>query len=101
MFKIKRYIKPIIKNNSFRRLAQILERGIQAKLRHEYLPLKEPNEQPSIIDVSMVTVAPILVVLTAGYVTAVFVLLIERCVHGNILKCWPRGIVRRWRQIEY
>jgi hypothetical protein len=27
--------------------------------------------------------------------------LIERCVHGNILKCWPRGIIRRWRQIEY
>jgi hypothetical protein len=47
------------------------------------------------------TVAPILVVLAAGYVTAIFVLLIERCVHGNILKCWPCGIVRRCRQIEY
>jgi hypothetical protein len=34
----------------------------------------------------MVTVAPILVVLAAGYVTGIFLLLIERCVRGNILK---------------
>jgi uncharacterized membrane protein (DUF106 family) len=65
------------------------------------MPLKEPNEEPSIIDVSMVTVAPILVVLVAGYVTGIFVLLIERYVHGNKCKRWPRVIIRRWRQIEY
>jgi len=46
-------------------------------------------------------VTPILVVLAAGYVFGIFVLLIERCAHGNILKCWPRGSVRRWRQNEY
>ena len=62
---------------------------------------KEPEEQPSTIDVSMVTVAPILVVLVAGYVIGIFVLLVERCVHGNILKCWPRGSVRKWQQQEY
>jgi len=62
---------------------------------------KEPEEQPSTIDVSMVTVAPILVVLVAGYVIGIFVLLVEQCVHGNILKCWPRGSVRRWQQNEY
>jgi hypothetical protein len=100
-FKIRRYIKLWIWNNSFYRLAQIRERGIQAKLRDEYTPLKEPEEQPSAIDVSMVTVAPIFVVLAAGYVTGIFALLIERCVHGNILKCRPRRIVRRWRQTEY
>jgi len=61
----------------------------------------EHKEQPSAIDVSMETVAPILVVLAAGYVIGIFVLVIERCVHGNMLKCWPRGSVRRWRQIEY
>jgi hypothetical protein len=100
MFKIRQYIKALIYNYSFCRLAQIRESGIQNKLLKESAPLKEPNEQPSIIDVSMVTVAPIFVVLAAGYVTAIFVLLIERCVHGHILKCWPRGIVRRWRQLN-
>jgi hypothetical protein len=62
---------------------------------------KELNELPSTIDVSMVTVAPIFVVLAAGYIIGIFVLLIERCVHGNILKFWSRGRVRRWREIEY
>jgi hypothetical protein len=57
----------------------------------------EPIEQPSIIDVSMVTVAPILVVLAAGLVTGIFVLVIERCVHSNILNYWSRGSFRRWR----
>jgi hypothetical protein len=62
---------------------------------------KKLEKQPSTIDVSMVTVAPILAVLAAGYIIGIFVLLIERCVHGNILKWWPRGSVRRWRQSEY
>jgi hypothetical protein len=56
------------------------------------------EDEPSVIDVSMVTVAPILAVLAAGHIIGIFVLLIERCVHGNILKCWPLGSVRRWRQ---
>ena len=58
-------------------------------------PSTVQNEQESTIDVSMVTVAPILVVLAAGYVTGIFVLLIERCVHGNLLKSRPSGRVRR------
>jgi hypothetical protein len=82
-------------------LAQVRERGIQAKVYQEFLTSMDPEEQHSIIDVSTVTVAPILVVLAAGYVTGIFVLIIERCVHGNLLKCWSRGIVRRWRQIEH
>jgi hypothetical protein len=49
----------------------------------------------------MVKVAPILVVLAAGYVIGIFVLLIERCVHGNILNYWPRGSVRNGGKIEY
>jgi hypothetical protein len=77
------------------------ERGIQDRICRQFAVLKEPEEQPYTIDVSLVTIAPILVVLSAGYVIGVFVLLIERCFHGNILKCWPRGSVRRWRQNEY
>ena len=73
----------------------IRERGIQVRIDRQYLVSNEHTEQPSIIDVSMVTVAPIFVVLAAGYVTGIFVLVIERCVHGNLLKYWPRGTVRR------
>jgi hypothetical protein len=82
-------------------LAQIRERGIQARIRQQYVFSKEHEEQPSATEVSMLTVAPILVVLAAGYVIGIFILLIERCVHGNILKCWPCGSVPRWEQIEY
>ena len=71
------------------------------RIQQQFGALNEPEEQPSTIDVSMVTVAPIFVVLAAGYVIGIFVLLIERCVHGNLLKCWPRGRVRRWRHNEY
>jgi hypothetical protein len=67
----------------------------------DYSISKEPEEEPSTIDVSMVTAAPILVVLVVGCVIGIFILLIERCVHGNILKCWPTGSVRRWQQKEF
>ena len=87
--------------NILHRLAQIRDRGIQARIFQQYVTSKGPKEQPSTIDVSMVTVAPILVTLVAGYVIGRFVLMIERCVRGNILKCWPRGSVRKLRQIEY
>jgi hypothetical protein len=90
-----------IQYNLLHRLTQFLERGIQARIHQQYLRPKEPEVQPSAINVSMVTVAPILVVLAAGYVIAIFVLLIERCVRGKISKCWPRWIVRRQRQNEF
>jgi hypothetical protein len=101
LFKIFRCTKPLTHYNILHRLAQIRETGIRARIRQHGEPSIEPEEQPSTIDVSMVTVAPILVVLAAGYVIGIFVLVIERCVHGNILKYWPRGSVRRWRQNEY
>ena len=50
----------------------------------DYLNAQEPKEEPTIIDVSVVTVAPILVVLAAGYIIGIFVLLIERSVLGKI-----------------
>jgi hypothetical protein len=82
-------------------LAQIRERGIQDKIFKPLFASKKPVKQPSTIDVSMVTVAPILVVLAAGCAIGIFVLLIERFFHGNILHCWSRGSVRRWQQDEY
>jgi riboflavin transporter FmnP len=100
IFKTCSHIQGLTQNNFLPRLAQIRERGIQSRLYQELLSSNEPEEQPSTIDVSMVTVAQILVVLVAGYVTGIFVLLIERCLHGNILKYWPRLRVRRLRYIE-
>jgi hypothetical protein len=83
------------------RLAQLRERGIQSRILQQHLLPKEHKEQPFTIEVSVVTVTQILVVLAAGYVIGIFVLLIERCVHGNILKCWPRGSVRSWPKNVY
>jgi hypothetical protein len=100
-FKTCLHIKSLMRNNFLRRLAQIRERGIQSKLYQELLSPYEPEEDTSAIDVSLVTVAPILVVLAAGYVTGIFVLLIERCVHGNVLNHRSRVRVRRRWQIEY
>ena len=86
--------------NFLHRITQIRERGLQDRILKRFAVLKEPK-QPSTNDVSMVTVAPIFVVLVAGYIIGIFVLLIERCVHGNLLKCWPRGSDRRWRHNAY
>jgi hypothetical protein len=97
-------MESLTQNNIFCRFAQLRETGIWYKVYNDYMTSRDPEEQPSIIDVSMVTVAPILVVLAAGYVTGIFVLLIERCVRGNILnilKSRPRRRVRRWRQIDF
>ena len=73
----------------------IRERGIQDRILQQYLISKELKEEQSIIDVSMSTVAPNMVVLAAGYVMGIILLVIECCVHGNILKYWPSGTVRR------
>jgi hypothetical protein len=76
------------------------ERGILRRISQHYFPSNVQNEQQSTIDVSLVTVAPIFVVLAAGYVIGIFVLLLERCAHGNILKYWRNGRVRRLWQNE-
>jgi hypothetical protein len=79
--------------NFLHRLAQLRETGIHARILH--LPSQENNAKPSTVDVSMMKVAPILAVLAAGYVIGVFILLIERCVHDDVFKYWPRESVRR------
>ena len=91
----------LIENNFLRRLAQFRERGIQARLYQQQASSKEPNEVRSTVHVSMVTVAPILAVLAGGYVIGTFVLLVEQCVNGSMLKLWPRGRFRSLWKNEY
>jgi hypothetical protein len=74
-----------------------MRRWFQARINQQTLILDEPNEQPSTVDVSMVTVAPILVVLAAGYVTGVLYYW-SSDVSMETVKCWSRGSVRKWRQ---
>ena len=87
--------------NSLDRLAQILEGGTQSRIRQHYLTSHEHKEAQSNIAVTIVTVAPVLVVLAAGYVIGVLVMVIERCVYGNILICWLRGSVPSWHKNGY
>ena len=65
------------------------------RIRQQYAVSKEHTEQPSNIDVSIVTVVPIFVVFAAEYIIRIIVLLIERCAHRIVLKYWPHGIGRR------
>ena len=76
------------------------ESGSLDRIFQQYAVSKDPDNEPSTIDVSMVTVAPILVILAAGYVIGNLVLFIERFAHGITFKCLPRGRVRRRRQNE-
>jgi len=55
--------------------------------------------QSDSIVVSLVTVAPILVLVAAGNIIGPLILVIERCVHGKKFKTWsPRNI--RWTRIK-
>jgi hypothetical protein len=82
-------------------LAQIRESGILDRILKQFDISNELTEQPFIIDVSLVTVAPILVVLAAGYIIGNILLLIKRCAYGNILKYWPGGTVRKPMRNSY
>jgi len=42
----------------------------------------------------MVTVAPILVVLATGILIAIFILVFDLCVHGNVFKYFPSECAR-------
>jgi hypothetical protein len=68
------------------RLAQLRESGVQFRIRQHYLPSTQPDTQPSSIDVSLVTVAPILVLLAAGNIIGVLLLVIEKIFLGNMFK---------------
>jgi hypothetical protein len=76
------------------RLAQLRESGIQLKIHKPYLPSKQPETEQSSIDVSLVIVAPILVLLAAGNVFGLTLLMIEKFVHVFIFKTWPHKNIR-------
>jgi len=76
------------------RLAQLRESGVKFRIRKHYLSSKEPDMQSDSIEVSLSTVAPVLVLVAAGNVIGLIILVIERCVHGDKLKTWaPRNIL--------
>jgi hypothetical protein len=87
--------------NFLHRITQLRERGIHFRIVRQCVPSKETSEEQSTIDVSMMTVAPILVVLAAGYIIGIVEMLIERYVHGNMFKYWPREGVRKHPENEY
>ena len=76
--------------NFLHRLRKLRESGTIDRILKYYAVLKDPDNEPSTIDISVVTVAPILVALVAGSAIGIFVLFIERCAHGIKLKLWPR-----------
>jgi hypothetical protein len=84
----------LMKNNLPYRLAQLRESGILFRFRQHYLPSKEPDTEPSSIVVSLVTVAPILVLLAAGNIIGFLILVIEKYFHGDMFKPWTLRNIR-------
>jgi hypothetical protein len=76
------------------RLAQLRESGIQFRIRQNYLPSTQPDTQPSSINVSLVTVAPILVLLMTGNIIGLLILMIEQFVHIYIFRTWSARFIR-------
>ena len=76
------------KSNFLRRLAQLRESGVKARIRQQYINSPQPDPHPSSVVVSLVTVAPILVLLTAGNLIGLLILVIEKCVRTDILRSW-------------
>ena len=56
-------------------LSQLPEEGIQYRIRQQCLPSQKLKEEPSNITVAIQTVAPILVVLAAGYLIAILIVM--------------------------
>ncbi|XP_021923388.1 probable glutamate receptor [Zootermopsis nevadensis] len=77
------------------KLAQLREKGIQSRIRQHYITSKASYVNRSATTVNLAAVAPILVVFVAGNLIAIFLLVIERQIHGNLFKCWPVGNSRR------
>ena len=83
------------------RLAQLRDSGVQFRIRQHYLPSTQPDTEPSSIVVSLVTVAPILVLLAAGNVIGLIFLMMEKFVHAYILRTWSVRIIRWSHNKEY
>jgi len=76
------------------RLAQLREGGAQFRIRQQFLPSTQPDKEPSSIDVTLLTVAPILVLLAAGITIGILTLMIEQFIHVYIFRTWPAEIIR-------
>ena len=76
------------------RLAQLCESGVQFRIHQHFLSSKQSHTETSSIGVSLVTVAPILVLLVAGNVVRLFLLMMEQFVHGDLFKNWPPRNIR-------
>jgi hypothetical protein len=85
----------LVKINFLYRLAQVRESGLQERIRKHYITSKQPDADRSTTTVGLLAIAPILVVFAAGNVLSAFVLMIERCIRGNMFKFWPDGNIRR------
>jgi hypothetical protein len=83
------------------RLAQLRDSGVQFRIRQQYITPKKHNTEPSSIFVSLVTVAPIWVLLTAGNLLGLILLMMEKCVHAYIFKTWSVRFIRWPHNKEY
>ena len=87
-------LQPLTKINLPYRLAQLRESGVKFRIRYHFIPSTQPDTQPSSVDVSLVTVAPILVLLAAGNILGLLILMIEQFFHVCIFRNWSAGIIR-------
>jgi hypothetical protein len=83
------------------RLAKLRESGVQFRIRQNFLPSKKPDTETTTIVVSLLTVAPNLVLLVTGNVIGLLILVIERIVYGDVFNIWPLRNIRRKRNNEY
>jgi hypothetical protein len=84
---------PLTNINLPYRLAQLRESGVQFRIRQQYMTSTQPDPQPSVISVSLLTVAPILVLLVAGNIIGFLILVIEQFAHRYIFRTWPARII--------
>jgi hypothetical protein len=87
-------LQPLTKINLPYRLAQLRESGVQFRIRQHFLPSTQPDTEPSSINSSLVTVAPIFLLLAAGNVLGLLILMIEQIFHICIFRNRSAGINR-------
>jgi hypothetical protein len=87
-------LQPLTKNSLPYRLAQLRDTGIKFRIRQQFLHSTQPYGEQSSIDVSLVTVAPILLLLAAGNVLGLLILMIEKFVHVYVFRTWSAIIIR-------
>ena len=87
-------LQPVTNINFPYRLAQLRESGVQFRIRQHFLPSKKPDAESSSIVVSLVTAAPILVLLAAGNIIGLLMLITEQFVHLYAFRTFSARIIR-------